>query len=281
MKIGADEIRAHVRSLPPLPRAVVELRAALADEGAGADRITAIVGRDPALTAAALRLANSSFYGVAGRIGTLRDAVQILGLGTLSAAVLTAAVMANVGRGAAACRGFDPDSAWRHAVATALSAEALARWRGLDADAAYVCGLLHDVGRLALAAHFPARFAATLERLSGHDELPIDVERELLGTDHAEVGALIAAHWKLPARVVDAIGGHHDAQHAGEPGVLDLLHVADNITYALGLSESADEIVPPLSPAAWERVGLSQAELPAFFAHVERRMQRFSVPLAA
>ena len=163
-------------------------------------------------------------------------------MSTFTSAVTTAAIVAGLGRGS--CPGFDVVSSWRHAVATALSAQMMARSRGHDAEAAYVGGLLHDVGRLVLAAHFPAPFSATLAHVTSHGEAPLDVERELLGLDHAEVGAMVAAHWRLPTRLVEAIAHHHELDGGDDRGLLDLLHVADNVTYALGVSGSADEIVP-------------------------------------
>ena len=277
MKLTEDQIRTRVKALPPLPRAVHELRVALADEATGMERVVAIVATDPALTMAVLRLANSSFYGVSGRVATLLDAVRTLGLHTLSAAVMTAAVMAGFQR--SDCPGFDMPGAWRHAVATALTAEALAAAREVDIGTAYVAGLIHDIGRIALAAHFPNEFSSVLARMADQDEMPIEAERELLGLDHAQVGAMIAGHWRLAPVVVEAIAGHHDLQPGIVDGLHDVLHVADNVSYALGLSMSSEELVPPLSLDAWGRVGLTPAELRQLFARVESRMQSF--PIAA
>jgi putative nucleotidyltransferase with HDIG domain len=282
MTLSAELLRARVKALPTLPQAVHALRTAMADESTGMERVVGIVATDPALTMAALRLANSSFYGVSGRVATLRDAVQTLGLNTLSAAVMTAAVMASFQR--TECVGFDVGGAWRHAVATALSAEALAVGRDVDAGTAYVAGLVHDIGRVALASHFPTEYAAVVARVAAddsRDETATGIERALLGLDHAEVGAMVAAHWRLSPVIVDAIAAHHALQPGVANGLHDVLHVADNVTHALGLSMSAAELVPPLSLEAWERVGLSPAEMQALFAQVEARMQAFPTAVAA
>lgn len=273
MTLCEDEVRTRVRRLPPLPQAVQELRAALADEATGIDRVAVIVGADPALTMAALRVANSAFYSSPGRIATLRDAIQVLGLSTFASAVTTAAIVGCLGTDA--CPGFDVQGSWRHAVATALSSQLLAGARGQDGETAYVSGLLHDVGRLVLATHFSTSYAATLARLDDDDAMPLDVEREMLGIDHAEVGAMVASHWHLPTPIVEAIRRHHDV--AGDAGhaLLDVVHVADNVTYALGMAGTADEIVPPLSAEAWRRIGLLPAGLQTLFAQVEARMKGF------
>ena len=279
--IGEHELRARLKTLPALPSAVLELSEALRGDDVPTDRIVRAIGGDPALTLSALRLANSSFYGVSDRVVTLRDAVQILGLHMLSSAVMTAAVMAVFDR--KACPAFDFDASWRHAIATALCAQMLAQSRGIDGCTAYTAGLLHDIGRLALATHFPQQHAVAIEWAAEHDASPIEAERAVLGLDHAQVGAMIATHWRLAPNVIEAIGHHHDigpecpegAAQNSTHALLDVLHLADNITHALDLSREPDEMVPALSIAAWERVRPTGEELQQVFARIEARVQDF------
>lgn len=271
MLLSADEVAAQVKRLPPLPRAVHALAEALRSDAVPLERVVEIMRADQALAAAALRLANSSFYGVAGRVSTLRDAVQILGLNMLSAAVMTAAVMDRFDP--ARCAGFDFEGCWRHAIATALAAQQLALARGLDAEEAYTIGLLHDIGRLALASHFPQAFQASLDLGAREDIPPVVAEKELLGLDHAWVGGWVAEHWRLPAGVVRAVRHHHELPPASSCNLLDVLHLADNVTHALDVSREPCEMVPAMSIGAWERIGATGAELHELFGHVEARMK--------
>lgn len=269
--IGPDEVTARVKRLPALPRAVALLNEALDDPATPIDRVVQAVGADTGLASAALKLANSSFYGVRGRVASVRDAVQILGLRTLSDAVLTSAVMARFPR--AACPRFDPEAAWRHALATALCARQLAQARGLDGCLAYTAGLLHDIGRLALASHFPAAYDEVLAHTATHDAVPEEAERRVLGIDHAEVGAQVARHWQLAPTVIRAIE-HHHAVPATEPcPIIDVVHVADAVVHALDLSGEPDAMVPPVSAEAWERLALPAPALQAVFAAVEARLR--------
>jgi putative nucleotidyltransferase with HDIG domain len=273
--VSTDELLARIERLPALPRAVHELNEALSRADVPTDRIVRAVGSDQALTVSALRLANSSFYGVSGRVVNLRDAVQILGLQTLTAAVLTSAVMARFDR--TACPGFDFDACWRHALATALCAQALAQPRGIDACTAYTAGLLHDIGRLALASCFPRQLTAAQAWAAEHDIAPQDAERAVLGSDHAVVGSLIAAHWRLAPAIVDAIRLHHEVPAGAGRSVLDVLHLADNIVHALDVTHEPDDMVPTLSLGVWERLGVSVGELQQVFAQIEQRMSGFDV----
>ena len=275
--LSRDALLSSIRALPSLPQAVLELNAALQSDDAPVDRIVNAVASDQALTLTALRIANSSFYGVSRRVVSLRDAVQVLGLHTLAAAVNTAAVMRCIGR--PDCPGFDFDDCWRHAIATALCTRTLAQARGLDADAAYTAGLLHDIGRLVLAMHFAQPYSALLTQASLQDITPRTLEPEWLGMDHAEVGGLVAEHWHLAPVIVQAIGQHHEPPADGACSLLDLLHVADNITHALDLSQTANEMVPPISLDAWGRVDLQGPRLTTLFEQVETRMQGWSLGL--
>lgn len=269
-RLSPDEVRSRVRHLPGLPTVVLELDRALRSEEGSSDGIVRLIGRDAGLTAMALKLANSSFYGASGRVQSLRDAVQILGLRTLSTAVMTAAVMARLDP--AGCPGYDGEAAWRHALGTALCAQRLADARGVDACAAYTTGLLLDVGMLALATTFPEPYAAVLAWGARHDVPPLDAERELLGVDHAEVGGMLAEHWRFPPAITHAIHRHHAVPDGQGDPLLDVVHVADNIAHALDLSRLAGAMVPPLSLAAWRRVQPPEEELRAVFEHVEDRL---------
>lgn len=265
----------RVRSLPTLPAIVLALEQAVRDDAAPVARILGLIGGDAALTATALRLANSSFFRVSGRVVSLRDAVQILGLRAVSSAVTTAAVMNSFG--AMACPVFDARRHWRHSLAVALGAQRLAEQRGLDACTAYTSGLLHDLGTLALAVFFPQPWAAA--RAAGAegaaaDGLPLALERQHLGIDHAEVGGMVARHWRLAPAVAEAIAGHHEPPPGGG-ALADVVHLADNIAHALDLGSGAGgDLVPPLAAGVWERVAPGADELQQLFAHIEARVER-------
>jgi len=265
-----DAIRERVRNLPALPGVVLELDRALNSDTGSSDRIVRLIGGDAGLTAMALKLANSPFYGASGRVRSLRDAVQILGLRALSTAVMTAAVMARLQP--ADCPGLDTDAAWRQALGTALCAQRLAEPRGVDPCTAYTAGLLHDIGKLALATCFPEAYSAVLAWAARHDVPHLDAERELLGTDHAEVGAMLAEQWRFPRAIVDTLRRHHAVPDDAEDPLLDVVHVADAITHALDVAGAPDDAVPPLSPAAWRRLHPSDEELRRTFEHIEGRL---------
>jgi len=265
--IDAEQLRQRVRDLPALPRATVEALAALRDDDVSTAHCAVLIGRDQALAARTLRLANSAFYGVSGRVGSVRDAVQLLGRRTLCS-VMTLASVSQQFR-PENCPPFNFSSFWRHAVATGLVARALAQQHHFDQDQAFTAGLLHDIGRLAMATHFPEATADAMRRASKLDVALHEIEQDLLGTDHSIVGALVAAQWHFPPEVVNAIAGHHSPEESGTTSLADIVHVADAVAHALDLAGDPHEMVPHVQAATWDRVVPSPRLLLPVFADTE------------
>lgn len=264
-------LQRSVRELPALPQALTELLTALQREDVAVEQLALKIAHDQALTAKTLRLANCSFYGVAGRVHSIRDAVNVLGLRALSSAITAAAVAGSFAR--THCEGFDLDAYWRHCSATALCAQAIAQTQRVDEAEAFTAALLHDIGHLALASRFPEAQTQALRLRAERDCQPSEAERELFGTDHAELGALIAEHWHFAPAIVDAIRHHHAPQDADTANLVDVVHAADNIAHALDLCGLHDELVPALSLAAWQRLELSPEQCRQIFVRTEWQLQ--------
>ncbi len=276
-----DRLLQALRALPPLPQAALEALAALRDERSGNDHCAELIARDQALSARTLRLANSAFYGVPGRVAAIRDAVHLLGRRTLASLVTVATVSAQFPAEAAAARpllGF-----WRHALASALAARELARALRLDAETAFTAGLLHDIGRLLLATVAPAELAQADALARQRDEPLHGFEVALLGHDHVAVGALVARHWQFPAEVVDAIAGHHapPVPADGAATLADVVHLADCVAHALDLASDPDEMVPPLDAGVLARAMRPAAEMLALFAATEAGVLALSETMGA
>lgn len=266
-RVPLEALQARVVQLPPLPEVVNVMMQALNREDASIARCADLLQRDPALTARVLRLANSAFYGVPGRVASVHNAINLIGLRSLRSLVATVALTQQfpAAPGSAAALGVF----WRHTVAVAFASRALAAAHGLDEELAYTAGLLHDVGRLVLAAHFPAAHAAVLQAARQAGGGPL-LEREVTGTDHAEVGALVAAHWHLPAAVVDVIARHHRPDEAATAcTLLDVVHVADVLAHGLGHTHEARPNPPPAQPGPWHRVGLERLPQDALVQQVQ------------
>ncbi len=163
---------------------------------------------------------------------------------------------------------FDQRSFWLHSIGTGIAAQVLARHSGLDAEQAFTAGLLHDIGKLVLAAYFEDDFARVLAWRDEHDCLIREAEQVVLGFDHTEIGARVAQHWKLPRLLVNAIRFHH-AQPCEVTPLAELVHVADILCRGLDIGHGGDDLIPALRPEALLRLGLEWPAIHACLPEIE------------
>ena len=204
MAIAIGSLLRNARLPSPAP---VVLRLYEAIESGGAEDIARIVEADPALTVRLLRLANSAFYGPLP-VTTVRDAIIRVGTMDVAALGLASEVM-RIFRGIPKGQ-FSMADFWEHSLWTACYSEALAP-SGAHRQSVpmWLCGLLHDIGKLLLARNAPAEYAQVLDNVSMGVMLS-DAETETLGFTHAQAGAELLKTWRLPTTLVEATMRHHE-----------------------------------------------------------------------
>jgi len=211
------DLVSSVSTLPSLPSIVDELVAELESDSASVEAVGAIVRRDPSMTAKILQLANSSFFGVPGRVVAAHAGVELLGIDFMRLLTLDAGTFSQVE--APLIEGFSLDSFCRHSLDVAHSARAWSVATTGDhsaADEAFSAGLLHDIGQLVLAVGMPERYGDVIRtaRATGRD-LRV-VEQETLGTTRALVGGYLLRLWGLTDSVVEAVKCHYDVGVCGD-----------------------------------------------------------------
>jgi HD-like signal output (HDOD) protein len=198
---------ANVDDLPSSPATWTRLRTLLADPDVDIRRLSEAISRDVGTTARVMKLVNSAFLGLRRQVTDVREAITVLGLRTISSVVLSAEVMAAFDK-LRAVPGLDVDALSSHGLASGVVARALLPDRGM-ADDAFIAGLLQDVGQLALASAAPDAFRHCLAEAAWRNAPLHEVEREILGCDHAQTGAALLVLWQMPDAVVEAVAGTH------------------------------------------------------------------------
>jgi len=276
-RLALADVLPAVNKLPSLPTVVMELLASLDQEDINIEALAAKITQDQALTAKTLRLANSSFYGMAHQITTIAEAIAILGFRTVRGLVTTAALIDTFSNQAPGHLRFTPF--WRHSIAAAVCARQLAVHLKLNAEQAYTAGLLHDIGRLVLATEFPREFEEVMTYRALHDCTPLAAELAVLGIDHATVGQVLTQHWRFPLVMQQAVASHHaPAVPEGQPLTL-AIQVADALAHALDLSGDEDDLVPMVPRGAWQQLGLSDATLMTVMANSEKQFEGASLAI--
>jgi putative nucleotidyltransferase with HDIG domain len=262
--IERSEILASIRSLPTFSQTVVQLAQLLRDEEAGPNEYEAIVQLDLALTANLLRMANSAYFGFARKISNVREAITLLGARRLFELAAMAAVEAVV---PPRLPGYGIDSSvyWCHSVAVAVLAERFAKERRLAVPAlTFTSGLLHDIGKLVISSFLASRLDDLRAELGKENRSLLECERELLGGDHAEIGAELAQSWNLPDDVVRVIGWHHEPsrwENGKGDVVVDLVHSADCLSHSLGFGADIGQLQRQVDEQAIARLALRHVDL--------------------
>ena len=237
-------------TLPVLPRTFAALVAAIADPDANIQDIARIVETDPGLAARILQLVNSAAIGLGARCGGIGQAVAILGIRMVSDLVLFLEVYDTF---SPELPGFSLATQQDRAMQVAAAARLVLGARHPLADDAYTAGLMHDIGRMVLAARMPDQYLGVLAEDDGTERLDI-IERRILGVTHSEVAAYLLSQWGLPNRVVDAVLHHEQPFFCTEQefSVVDAVHVG----WALVSAELTDSSGSAIDEALLEHLGV-------------------------
>lgn len=243
-------------ALPAMPAALARAIPLLLDPDSELSTLENVIQQDEALTAAVLRLANSALHGTPGKLSNLRQAMARLGRDKLRRCLLEQQVSGVIG-GENAAFGLQRGSLWRSSLAGAIAAEELAREHGFeDPSLAFLCGLLRDIGKLALNVKFGAEYLPMISAHARDGRSFTEAERAALGFDHAQIGAALARKWRMPERIAGAIERHHEPPASGpkHDTLFDIVHAADVIARWAGLGVGVDGLEYRL--AEHIRVGL-------------------------
>ena len=225
----------QVRTLPAVPRLYLDLKNALVSADSTAETVAEIIASDPAMTAKVLQIVNSAFFGRRREIDNAADAVRLLGFDLVHSLTLSAGVFSpNSDR----ALGPFTDQLWRHSVMTASFAKLIVRAEKADTatfNAAMTAALIHDVGKLVLAASAPAEYLALLRDAPNQPEPIWELETETFGTSHAEVGGYLLALWAIPDPIAEIVAYHHCPADMPARGLTALaaVHVADGLAHHL------------------------------------------------
>jgi HD-like signal output (HDOD) protein len=199
---------AHLR-LPPFPQVAIRVLQLANNENVQLHQLCELISSDPAFASEVLTVANSVLYSPRYPAGSIIQAIAVLGANTLQGMCITVGARAYLGKSMShpAMKGL-----WRHNLACAIIAERLAASGLLDKDAAYTSGIMHDIGRIALAVIQPKEYANLLATHRGTPDSILEGERNLFGWDHCETGRRLISDWKLPGDFDAIVLEHHSAK---------------------------------------------------------------------
>jgi len=261
------------------PSIIAEVLTLIDQESSSAAKLSTIILKDANLTARILRIANSSFYSYGQEVTSVNQAIMIIGQNIIKCLLLSISIYNGIASRDSA-NSEDLEKLWQHLLETAVAAKDAAKSVNYSiVDEAYVAGLLHDFGKIFLLQYFPDE-CKEIGRLSLNDKFYIEAEREILDTDHQEVGSYIAEHWNLPGSLTEIIGNHHpsDEKELNEMSLLGKI-----VMFADSLSPANFEFPDNLTGASHRitildntsvKIGLSMDDIKNIYCNLPKEVLR-------
>jgi len=216
-QIDLDMVAASTRDLPALHAVALKALEMTHDPNISARELQSVIAADASLSARILKIVNSALYGLRSEISTLRHAIAILGLNTTRSVLMAACIETVFGQAGRRRRDLASRLLAEHSWGAAVACRTIARRVGYpDPEEAFVCGLMHDIGKPVLLDNFPTRYNEIFQSSYRGEERAYLAEFRAFGFTHAHVGALLAKKWNFPAQLAGAIGYHHTPLAAPE-----------------------------------------------------------------
>jgi putative nucleotidyltransferase with HDIG domain len=248
MKPEIRHILPRIRSVPTLPASHRRLVEVLQDPQFQVHEVASLIIHDVTLTAQLLKIVNSVIFGLSHPIHSVPEAVAMVGATRLQALVMSAWAFFFINEGT--CPSFSPAAEWSHALEVAKIAQQLAKEKNMaetEVDEAFTAGLLHDIGKIALAANEPIAYSMILKDAKRSNRPLWQVEKENLGATHAELGGCLLATWGMALPIVEAIAWHHEPELASDKGLSPLTVVRmanEQVSEAEKASSDGDVAIP-------------------------------------
>ncbi|MES2855897.1 MAG: HDOD domain-containing protein, partial [Bdellovibrionota bacterium] len=227
-KLGAQTIAERLDELPTLPTVVYELSKVISDPMSSTKDIERIMSSDLGLTTKVLKLANSAYYAIPGGVSNLQRAVGYIGYDTIHQLVLSASIIKALD--SKGTEKFDLPQFWKHSIGVAMAAETTAKFVHYKTPAdLFTCGLVHDMGKIALHIIDPVNFERTLDHAKERGLSLNEAEETLDVARHATVGRLLATKWRLPSSIQACAAHHHQRDMSLRGGLSSELNLVVDV----------------------------------------------------
>ncbi|MGD0584519.1 MAG: HDOD domain-containing protein [Oryzomonas sp.] len=263
------------KTLPTLPGVINKLNSLSDNDKSSVQEMARIVSSDQVLSARILRLANSPSYGFY-RVSTISNAMILLGVNVVKSLAISSSIFEVMEKNSVGL--------WEHSLGTGVASNLIAKKLGLpECEEIATAGLLHDIGKIIISLKC-SEAECEVRRIIDEKQIYIrEAEQEIIGTDHAEVGAWLAKSWFLPDKLTEPINCHHNVEASENHRIkTSVVHMADVLIKASGFGDSGDSYVPLIQQAAWDALKLNEQIIAEIVEELEDRLvevKNFSLEL--
>ncbi|MBU0673028.1 MAG: HDOD domain-containing protein [Proteobacteria bacterium] len=258
------EVLAKVNDLPSLPTVAARINEETDKESLTSKSLAGIISQDVSLVTRVLKLANSAYYGMSRQVDTIDHAVTILGINTIKSLAMALSISGIFHDHHS--DEIDMKGLWVHSLGCGVIARSLVAHSDQDlAEKAFLCGIIHDIGLIAIATIVPIEFAHTKELMNDFGVPQCEAEKQILGFSHAEMGGKMAEGWKFPEDYQEAIALHHCGKTNGSDHNSKILcnsvYLANKICKIKKLGVSVNPNYSKVSQSSLELVGINKDQM--------------------
>jgi putative nucleotidyltransferase with HDIG domain len=264
-----------IKDLPPMPQVVIKIQHLISDLNSDITDLAKIIESDQAVAAKVLKMTNSAYYGMSGKISSIHQASVLLGYQVLGE-IVTMAGTAGILSGSMPGYGYDSQELWKHSLSVAFSAKMIAERKNNDLiHEAHTAGLIHDVGKIILDRYVLENMDQISVYMVQEEKSFLDAERYIFGFDHAEIASEVCRTWKIPEKISLAIGCHHQPSISNGDELSYVLHLADYIAAKSGISYDEDEAFSELESGTMDFIGIRREDISDIMLKVLEAVEQF------
>lgn len=251
-------INNKITSLPTLPVVITNILTLVQNNSSSAKQVGVYIAKDQAISLAILRVANSAYYRVSGKVETIDRAIVILGFETVKNLALGTSVFSALKSGKAAI--FDREAFWLHAIGVATAADIISKEvLGVTDESFFVSGLFHDIGKIVFDRYLNEEYMCIVKQAGEGEGTLHSLEKKVFGLNHADVGSMLLKRWKIPEHIIGRIKYHHSQEpppkYVREVAVIE---VANCLCHKKALGLSCD---PEISMSATNQLRIKEDDL--------------------
>ncbi|OGR07389.1 MAG: hypothetical protein A2511_07850 [Deltaproteobacteria bacterium RIFOXYD12_FULL_50_9] len=268
-------------SLPIQPVIASQINKEFSLETFTAKSLGSIISKDTALATKVLKLANSSYYGLSRQVDTVERAVTILGINTIKNVATSLSLASIFQRTSLAQTVLDCNGLWHHSLGCAVAVKNLLAVKNQElAEMGFLCGIMHDMGKIALFQQMPKMMEEVYRQMQETGKGQFEAETSILGFNHQKVGAIMAESWHFPPAYVMAVSNHHDPNYLSrgdtdQTGMILSIatFIGNKIAKMLHLGSSTDPTVPAIKSEVFEEIGVVPQDLPKLLKNIKNDYQ--------
>lgn len=280
MKTTPEKLVQRIREVSTLPHIVARVIEVANNPNTSAIDLAEIIESDPSLAARVLRTVNSAAYGLRNRVNTIVKAICYLGFMEVRKIAITASV-SNLFQTEQMQGPYDRRRLWKHLVSVGVTSRMIALKCGLENfEEVFLAGLLHDLGIILIDQHLNFEFNRVVAALT-EDQTTVEIEREILGFDHTQVGAEVAEKWRFPRSIVDAMLYHHQTHRCPTPNrpLVAAVELSNTLCTLKGITSMGVQNLTTPAPETFQVLGLDRHDVKVIWDDLEGYLEQTRVLL--